>query len=367
MKKIFLSTILLILSLFFLVYAQKKYYNQLTLPTKLYQNDHNFIPDSKATQFNPGPIRLESIFQKDHSWTATISAQNKITILATGDFIPARSVNFQTIKNNDFTWAWQNVSDFLKTSDLTIINLESPLLKDCPVTNEGMIFCGNAEHIKGLLSADIDIANIANNHYGNHGQEGIDESNQILTDAGIGISGGENIFYQKIKDKTIAFLGYNEIEHYHKTLGEINEDQIERDIKEAKNAADMIIVSYHWGSEYQTQPEKYRIDLAHKTIDWGADLIIGNHPHWIQPVEIYKDKIITYAHGNFIFDQEWSEETKRGVVGKYTFLGNQIIDTEFIPVFIHDYGQVDIANNSLKNQILDNMYQQSQILSSQLK
>ena len=59
------------------------------------------------------------------------------------------------------------------------------------------------------------------------------------------------------------------------------------------------------------------MEIAHLGIDSGADLIIGNHPHWVQAVEVYKGKYITYAHGNYIFDQMWSYETRVGVIGKY--------------------------------------------------
>lgn len=367
-KLILLSLFFPIISFLFFLYA-KNY--ALKTSTPIYSPlDQGETPnDSAAKVFPklPSPT-LDSIFSTDHSWVATISAENKIELIATGDVIPARMVNLISSQKNDFTWAWQNTYEILKKADLTIINLEAPILNNCPVTNEGMVFCGDSNHIKGMLLAGVDIANIANNHYGNHDKNGVEESNQILTQNNILISGGERIIYKKIKNKSFAFLGYNEIGYNEeeKGINWIEENKIKNDINLAKQNSDFVIVSYHWGAEYIPQPEQYRVDLAHRTIDWGADLIIGNHPHWIQPVEIYKNKIITYAHGNLIFDQEWSQETKQGVIGKYIFWQDKIIDVEFIPVFIHDYGQVDFADNKTKKEILDNMYHQSLLLSQNL-
>jgi poly-gamma-glutamate synthesis protein (capsule biosynthesis protein) len=97
------------------------------------------------------------------------------------------------------------------------------------------------------------------------------------------------------------------------------------------------------------------IELAHAAIDAGADFIIGNHPHWVQGVEIYKGKWITYAHGNFIFDQMWSYETRVGVIGKYTFYDDTLIGVEFIPIRIDNYAQPNPMTGQERQDTLDIM------------
>jgi len=114
---------------------------------------------------------------------------------------------------------------------------------------------------------------------------------------------------------------------------------VKKGIFEAKKEADIVIVSMSWGVEYTDKPSDRQIALAHLAIDSGADLIIGNHPHWIQSDEQYNNTYIKYAHGNLVFDQMWSEETKKGVIGKYTFENGKLINKEFIPIYIKDYGQ----------------------------
>jgi poly-gamma-glutamate synthesis protein (capsule biosynthesis protein) len=79
-------------------------------------------------------------------------------------------------------------------------------------------------------------------------------------------------------------------------------------------------------------------------IDDGADLGIGNHPHAVQGIEVYKGKLITYSHGNFVFDQMWTpdpgqEDPRNGVVGKYIFVDGKLATVGYRPVRIFDYGQ----------------------------
>ncbi len=260
------------------------------------------------------------------------------TIIATGDIIPARSVNYQTVTRNDFKWPYLKTADLLKKADITFINLETPLLSKCPLTQEGMIFCGDARNIEGLVYAGIDIVNLANNHAGNYGKEGIDSTINLLNANNIAVTGIDGATILDIKGLKFAFLGYN-------ALSDLDEEKIKSEISMAKNKADIVVVAFHWGTEYTSEPDERQKYLGHLAIDSGADLIIGNHPHWIQSVEKYKGKHITYAHGNFIFDQEWSQKTKEGVVGKYTFKDKELINVEFFPVQINDYGQPSLKGS----------------------
>lgn len=298
---------------------------------------------STLKNYVPSPPTPELITASDHEWVATLSANRLRTLIATGDVIPARSVNYQTIKRNDFTWSYSKTADILKSADLTLINLESPLIPNCPVTNEGMIFCGDERHIEGLVFAGVDVASIANNHMGNHGVEGITNTVKLLNAFGIAAAGAEvQPVIREIRGMKFAFIAYNDIGYKEEGISWANEGLIKNQIQFARFQADVVVVAFHWGTEYTNRPSERQQYLAHLAVDSGADLVIGNHPHWIQPTETYKGKLITYAHGNFIFDQEWSEETKRGVIGKYTFYDATLIDAKFIPIRIMEYGQATL-------------------------
>lgn len=275
------------------------------------------------------------------------------TLIATGDIIPARSVNYKTITYKDFTWAWKNIAPILQTGDITVINLESPLLSNCPITNEGFLFCGDSRHIEGLIYAGVDVATVANNHIGDYYREGIQETVQLLRSRGINVAGiNEDPPIRVVNNIRVGFLAYNDIGAKEEGVSWADMNVMEKEIQELRNKVDVVVVSMSWGEEYTATPSARQRELAHFIIDSGADLILGNHPHWIQPPELYSGKYIMYAHGNTIFDQMWSEETKTGVIGKYTFSGIHLINVEFIPTYIEDYGQPKILTGAAKEKVL---------------
>jgi poly-gamma-glutamate synthesis protein (capsule biosynthesis protein) len=144
-------------------------------------------------------------------------------------------------------------------------------------------------------------------------------------------------------------------------------------IKALRQQVDVLAVAVHWGAEYvslpQTAPgvaEDDPVEIAHLAIDAGADLMIGNHPHWVQAVELYKGKFIAYAHGNFIFDQMWSYETRVGVIGRYTFYDDVLIGVEFIPVLSEEFAQPVPVQGADAQAVLDGMKAASEGLAALL-
>ena len=271
---------------------------------------------------------------------ATSHNPDEVTIIATGDIIPARSVNSIMVNKNDFTYPYHHIAPLLSAGDITLINLEAPLLQDCIPTIEGMVFCGSSRSIAGLRYAGVDIANLANNHAGNYGISGIESTKKILTDAHIQVTGSESPVVTQVKGITFGFLGYNSIGAPEQGLSWADAQAITKQIAQLKqNGAQFVVVSFHWGTEYTHDPDPSQIALAHLAVDAGADLIIGNHPHWVQGVEWYKNGFVTYAHGNTVFDQMWSQETREGVIAQYTFKKTGLIDIKYFPTIIEDYSQ----------------------------
>lgn len=300
------------------------------------------------------PLSLASIFADKHDWVATLSAEKVRTLIATGDIIPARSVNTKVRQLKNFRWPYEQTAEVLASGDITFINLETPLLTNCPSTVEGMIFCGDARNIEGLIYAGVDVASLGNNHAGNYGVAGVQETIRLLESQLILVTGVDGAAVKDVRGRRFAFLGYNDIGRF-PGVAQAEEEKIRSDIAQAREIADVVVVTYHWGIEYTTQPSARQRQLGSFTIAAGADLVIGNHPHWIQPVEIYQGKLITYAHGNFVFDQMWSQKTREGVVGRYTFYDKTLVDIEYFPLQIDDYGQPHFLEGGRKKQILDEM------------
>ncbi|HYE22163.1 MAG TPA: CapA family protein, partial [Verrucomicrobiae bacterium] len=116
-----------------------------------------------------------------------------------------------------------------------------------------------------------------------------------------------------------------------------NEKQMTQDIASLDSKVDFLIVSTHMGTEYKRDPDPRNVELAHKAIDSGADMLIGHHPHWIQTIEEYNGKWIFYSLGNFVFDQMWSQDTKEGLTIFATFEDKTLKNIELRPVLIDDY------------------------------
>ena len=122
----------------------------------------------------------------------------------------------------------------------------------------------------------------------------------------------------------------------------LEEERLREDIKTAKEKADLVIVSFHFGEEYQTKSNSLQKFWAHLSIDSGADLVIGHHPHVVQEIEEYRGKYIAYSLGNFIFDQGFSKETMEGLLLKVIIENTKIKEVIPIEIQINKYFQPEI-------------------------
>ncbi len=133
-------------------------------------------------------------------------------------------------------------------------------------------------------------------------------------------------------------------------------------IEEANQNADLVFVNMHWGVEYDNQPHPRQTELARAMIDVGADAIIGHHSHVLQEVEKYKDGVIFYGLGNFVFDQGWSR-TKDSAIVQYDLLSDGTGRFEITPLRINGaqpyvtenkYNQMKIHLQLMRNQPEEN-------------
>lgn len=323
------------------------------------ETDEKPSPTIPSFQFKPPPLTLEQIFQKNRKWVAVLPAEKITVLLTTGDVMLGRAINFKTFHSQNFIWPFEKTAKTLKRANFTFINLESPLVENCPLTTGGMKFCADPKNIFGLKFAGIDVANLANNHIGNYGSEGIKTTLSSLNKVNILTTGISGPVFKEKNGERFAFLGYNDTGASHPLITPADKNKISQELNDAKTKADVVVVAFHWGVEYTNQPTKRQQELAHWAIDSGANLVIGHHPHWIQPVEIYKGGVILYSLGNFIFDQAWSEKTKQGIVGRFAFFENQLVDVELLPIEMDNFGQPSFMTANQKTKILEEIEQLS--------
>jgi poly-gamma-glutamate capsule biosynthesis protein CapA/YwtB (metallophosphatase superfamily) len=301
---------------------------------------------SFADRSNPIPsLSLQSLF---HPRYIVPNDPSKIrTLLVTGDVIPARGVDYYATVRHDFLWPFRPTAAYTRNADVTYINLESPLFVGCPVNpGPSFTFCGDARFVDGLTLMGADVANLANNHLTNYGAQGVTLTDQLLQKHGIRTSGLGPVAVIDVRGIKFGFIGFNGVGRA------IDKTALKLGIARARQLADIVVVQFHWGKEYERQPMPDRnvptpddpVVIGHDAIDWGADIVVGNHPHWYQGIEIYHGKLITYAHGNYVFDQMWSEETREGVIGTYTFYGTRLVAATWKAYRIYDYGQPVFMN-----------------------
>ncbi len=241
----------------------------------------------------------------------------------------------------------------LKGADIAIANFENPAPDRFQWHTSGTRFSADPGIIDGLVNAGIDYVSLANNHIGDAGDAGILQTIDNLDKRGLAHSGaGEDLAAARApamleaNGVTVAVLAYDAIARgYGAGIDEAGSSTLSLkrakvDIKKARKAgADIIIVFPHWGTEYRAMPFKGQQQLARDIIDAGADMIIGNHAHWAAAMEVYEEKPIWYALGNFVFDQTWSEPTMEGITLELTFRGSALVQARMRPHIILDKAQ----------------------------
>lgn len=296
----------------------------------------------------------------------------KVKLKAFGD-IMAHMVQIQYAQNKgggdyDFTDQFTYLKDFIEDSDIAIGNYETTTNPNLPYAGFPR-FNAPAAYLRDLKDTGFDIVSTANNHSMDTELEGVLSTMDSAKEAGLDYVGSfkdktERILYKEVKGIKFAFLAYtygcNGRENLVIPREEVenlaylsDEEQIKKDIKRAKaSGVDFIVVYPHWGIEYQSMPNETQTRLGRNMIEWGADLVIGNHPHVVEPVELYEAKdgregLIAYALGNFISYQNYENNKDIRVehslaleidLEKDLTSGNKkISDVTFHPIWVGTY------------------------------
>ena len=267
------------------------------------------------------------------------------TLFFGGDIMLSRKVGSQIRQNNDNSLPFNNIATAIKSHDLSFANLESPFSDTGPIPTAEFTFKAEPETIAGLKSAGFSVLSTANNHTLDQGQHGIEYTlswlkQNNITPVGTGVDCHQGAVITK-NGIRFGFLAYTYGTNQGAVIPEIcyttDLTKMQKDIQTLRPQVDYLIVSAHMGVEYTRPPTKAQMDFAHTAIDAGADLMIGNHPHWIQTIEPYHGKWIFYAMGNLVFDQMWSTETTQGLTATLTFKDKTLSNIDLHPVIIENY------------------------------
>ena len=231
-----------------------------------------------------------------------------ITITCTGDFtIGGDSRKRKNIfedelkeQGGDINFTMRNMRDTFLDDDLTLVNFEGTLTESTYVPSNKkdnqFLFSAPPSYVTMLSDNGIEAVSLENNHVMDHGQEVYEETQQVLSDAGIVWSNSEHMGIFECKGIQIAMLSYLCIDRYDKLW-----DKVPADIAAAKAVYPLVIVSFHWGNEKAYAPTNNQIKMGRLAVDAGADLVVGHHSHRLNPIECYKGVYICYSLGNFCF------------------------------------------------------------------
>jgi len=280
--------------------------------------------------------------QKDQMVEQTAPPPRATTLVFVGDIMLSRHVGARMVAENNWLLPFEATADWLKAHDITFGNLESPFLNEGPRVTEGLSFKTEPAAVAGLIAAGFDVVSTANNHAFDRGLAGVTYTLKLLDDNGVKYSGtatstaASPAAILKRNGKTFGFLAYSYFARKPYLAG-MNIETMTSEVHTLTSTTDFVIVSMHAGEEYTRQPSAQQVEFAHAAIDAGADIVVGHHPHWIQPVEKYRDGLIFYSLGNFVFDQEWSQETKEGLTVEVTIEPDGKMSYTLKPVLIEGY------------------------------
>lgn len=236
-----------------------------------------------------------------------------------------RSTNrqFDQVVDGDMEYCFQNCAELFKSDDLTLVNLENPVTTVTKHKSNQYIFRMDPENLEMLTAAGIEAVNIANNHIQDFYQDGLDETRDNLDEYGIIWSDDKfGATFTTRQGFIIGMVGLG---------NDTNASSVYKIIDELRDdGAVIIIASCHFGQEGVYEPTDRQKKVAHELIDYGVDIVVGTHPHRLQPIEMYNGHYIFYSLSNFCFGGNYSLSDPDSVIIQCDFVmdesGSKCVD-----------------------------------------
>ncbi len=260
--------------------------------------------------------------------SACNTGQKEVTLLLGGDVMLARGGQPIFEKN-----PWQSLQQLglLDQEDLFFVNLESPLAEETNTADQ-MNLCSDANQVKLLVQAGVDLVSLANNHQDDCHPDDAKFTETNMKESGILAVGSTlNPVYLTTTQGRFAVIAVETV------TDSLEVSTLLQSVRDARQKADVVIVSLHWGSEYQAGPCEAQEELAHRLADSGADVIWGHHPHILQRMEWIETSdersvLVIYSLGNLLADQWMLEDAQRTALVRLSFSEGQITRVEIIPL-----------------------------------
>lgn len=322
---------------------------------------------SAANTSSPAPVEAPS---SEETVAVAPSEPATLTIAAVGDMIFDRKVK-ALVSSQGGEAPLEAVASRLAGADVAVGNLESALADSgTRNTAKDVTFRGDPAGIQGLRLAGFDLLSMANNHVLDYGPQPLLDTVASLDSAGIGHAGaGANqaaAWTPAVVERdgaTVAYLAFSHIvpagfiaqpNRAGLASGKNDEALTLEAIRKAAAENDYVLVSFHWGVEYQDDANATQVAWAHKAIDAGADMVLAHHPHVIQGIERYNGGLIAYSLGDFVFDH-YSRKTGEAFILEAELGPHGVGDAVAVPVYLDGNGKPEFVSGSSATSIIDRL------------
>ena len=297
-----------------------------------FKDVENILKYLNTNIYYGGEADANTLWVKERTDIPEVYDQDFVTFLFGGDIMLDRGVKSSVNKNfnGDYSKLFEKLDLFnlLKNTDITFANLEGPASDIGKDMRNLYSFRMSTSTLPALRGAGFSIVSVANNHVGDWTREAYSDTLENLKENEILYTGGgintEEAEQPTIIEKygiKIGFLGFSDVGPNWMGVNTnkaglllANNPRFSEIINNASKKVDHLIVTFHFGDEYQTKHNARQEYLSHTAIDNGAKIVIGGHPHVMQDTEVYKNGFIAYSLGNFIFDQGFSTNTMQGML-----------------------------------------------------
>lgn len=288
------------------------------------------MEETETTEVTPGrygEVLADKEYMKDHNiYKKETASGDEIHLAFGGDilFDPGYSVMARLLQRTDgiYDSLSPDLLDEMQNADILMLNNEFPYSdRGAPTPEKQFTFRAKPESVNLLHDMGVDIVSLANNHAYDYGETALLDTLDILQEAEVPYVGaGRNLqeairpVYFIANDIKIAYVSATQIERLDNpdTRGATDEtpgvfrcwnpEKLLEVVREAKENSDFVIVYIHWGTENTVELDWAQLDQAPKIAEAGADLIIGDHPHCLQPIQYVNDVPVIYSLGNFLFN-----------------------------------------------------------------
>lgn len=251
-----------------------------------------------------------------------------------------------------YDYPFVKVLPYFNGAKIIFGNLEGPLTdRGTPEQDKTYVFRSPPALVSAALrTAGFNVVSLANNHTLDFGADGLTQTIETLDSVGILHAGaGADLMAARqpallrANGQRVAILAYSMTlpENFYAAPDKAgtafgHEEQVRADVMAARERADIVLVSFHWGQEGKTTLRDYQTRLGHVAIDAGASAVIGHHPHILQGIEQYKDGIILYSLGNFTFGS-YSMKSARSAVAQLRFRNARLQSVRLFPINVNNF------------------------------